>query len=128
MAISGLGALSSFGSQQYDFTNMTNAQLKNAAETLGSEGKISASEEQEMVGEANGMFEYTPGSTETAEQYLNDSTQHNFLSYFSGALSTAQTSGISAQTTDLLQNVVSVMEEYQANNSSDNPQGISTQA
>ena len=111
--ISNLSGLSSLGAQ-YDFTSMTNAQLKSIALQLGSEGKISTNVQQEMIAEAYGCNEYTPGSTETADQHLNDPTKQDFLSYYTGCLQTAENWNISPKTTELMQDVVNSMEQNQS--------------
>jgi len=109
-----LSSLSSLGSQ-YDFTNMTNLQLKNAAVELKSEGKISTNDEMEMVGTAYGCEVCrADGNNPSADQVLNDPTKHNFASYYQGSLKTAEDDNISPQTTELLQEVVNTMQQYQS--------------
>lgn len=112
MSAINFSGLSSLGNQ-YDFTSMTNLQLKNAALELGKEGKITTDEQSELVGAAEGMYVYTPGDTRTADQVLNDPTAHNFADYFAGCLKTSESAGISQKTTDLLQSVVDSMQQYQ---------------
>lgn len=107
-----LSGLSSPGNQ-YDFTSMTNLQLKNTALELGQEGKITQNEQDEMLGAAEGMFTYTEGDTRTADQVLNDPTAHNFADYFAGCLKTSESAGISQKTTDLLQGIVDSIKQYQ---------------
>jgi hypothetical protein len=80
MGGAGIGsALASAGSQ-YDFTKMTNQQFFNAVNTLGSEGKISQNDTANLSAIAQGIDSVPiSGPSPTAQQFLADPTQHNFI-------------------------------------------------
>lgn len=85
MGVAGVGsALSSLGSQ-YDFTKLTNKQLYDAANQLGSEGKISQEDAAQLLGIAQGIDSVPiSGQNKTTQQILADPTQHNFIKEIQG--------------------------------------------
>jgi len=79
MGAAGIGSALSVGSQ-YDFTKMTNQQLFDAVQTLGSEGKISQTDESQLSFIAQGVDSVPMnGPSLSASQIVSDSTQHNFI-------------------------------------------------
>ena len=80
---------------QYDFTNMTNAQLLDAAHELGSEGKISPTDESQLVGIASGV-DYVPisGFRPSVSDYLQDPAKTNFITYIENHLAWDQSTGM----------------------------------
>jgi hypothetical protein len=80
MGVAGIGSSLGSVAMQYDFTKMTNKQLFNAVETLGSEGKISQTDASQLSFIAQGV-DYTPisGPGQSVAQILSDPTQHNFI-------------------------------------------------
>lgn len=85
MGVAGIGsALSSLGSQ-YDFTKMTNQQLFDAANQLGSEGKISQTEAANLSWIAQGVDSVPiSGPSHSVQQILAEPTQHNFIKELQG--------------------------------------------
>ena len=80
---------------QYDFTNMTNAQLLDAAHELGSQGEISTLDESQLVGIASGA-DYVPisGPGPSVSDYLQDPAKTNFIAYMNERLAWDQSTGM----------------------------------
>jgi hypothetical protein len=94
---SGLGTVAGVSGTTYDFTNMTNSQAIAAAQTLGSEGKISAAAEMKIYMTASGWdhisINPTTGASDPAAQatwvadHLSSTTPSNFEDTFKGFIS-----------------------------------------
>jgi hypothetical protein len=91
---SGLGSVTGTSGTTYDFANMTNSQAISAAQTLGSEGKISASAELRLTMFASGADNLcvnpTTGAYDPVAQAnmvdarLSSTTPSNFEDTFKG--------------------------------------------
>jgi len=91
---SGLGSVTGTSGTTYDFANMTNSQAISAAQTLGSEGKISASAELRLTMFASGADNLCVNSTTGAydpvaqanmvDARLSSTTPSNFEDTFKG--------------------------------------------
>jgi hypothetical protein len=93
-ATSGLGSVTGASGTTYDFTNMTNSQAIAAANTLGSEGKISGAAQMQIYRFASGWdnicINPTTGAYDPAAQasmiagHLSSTTPSNFEDTFKG--------------------------------------------
>ena len=80
---------------QYDFTNMTNVQLLDAAHQLASQGKISTRDESLLVGIASGVDSIPiSGSRPSVSDYLQDPATTNFMAYMKERLAWDQSTGM----------------------------------
>lgn len=122
--LSGLGSLGS----QYDFTNMTNAQLASAAESLGAQGKISSGDALSLRGIASGVDTVAINHNgPTANQTLNDPTKHNFIQYLQEGVNW-ETSTHNAKAADYLTGIMNDLQRFQSNIPAETGSSISTTA
>lgn len=100
---------------QYDFTNMTNAELLRAAKSLHKEGKISDRSEAELIGVASGV-DYAEidrsSHTDGVAKSLADTTQKDFLAYLQHAYQgSAATPG--SKGSEIYLNALNELSKYQ---------------
>jgi len=116
MGVAGIG--SSLGSiaMQYDFTKMTNRQLFNAVETLGSEGKISQTDASQLSAIAQGVHSTPVDQSQVVSvaQILNDPTEHNFIADLEDQ-STSMHSTSGSVGTAMVDSMLKDLQVYQGN-------------
>jgi hypothetical protein len=121
---SGLGSVTGTSGTTYDFANMTNSQAISAAQTLGSEGKISASAELRLTMFASGADNLcvnpTTGAYDPVAQAnmvdarLSSTTPSNFEDTFKGFIA-YDNSYNNTQEAALDTEVLQDMEKYSSN-------------
>jgi len=82
VSIAGIGSATGSLGTTYNFTSTTNQQFLTAVEQLGSEGKISQTDQGQLTAIAQGV-DYTPidrADVQSEQQIMSDPTKHNFLS------------------------------------------------
>jgi hypothetical protein len=129
MGIAGLGTSLGSIAMQYDFTKMTNRQLFNAAQALGSEGKISQTDASQLSAIAQGV-DSTPvdrSQVVSVAQILNDPTQHDFVTHLEDTSASMHSTPGSVGTA-MVDSMLKDLQAYQANTIADTGKSISIQA
>jgi hypothetical protein len=115
---------------QYDFTKMTSAELRSAAKSLQSEGKISIKAEAELIGVASGV-DVAPtnrsnvAGEDSVAKSLADPTQKNFLSYLEQAYQW-QSSQPGTKGSELYLDVLNQLRKYPSSSTAEAGQYLST--
>jgi hypothetical protein len=129
MGVAGLGTSLGSIAMQYDFTKMTNRQLFNAVQTLGSEGKISQTDASQLSAIAQGV-DSTPvdrSQVVSVAQILNDPTQHDFVAHLEDTSASMRSTPGSVGMA-LVDSMLKDLQTYQANAVADTGKSISIQA
>ena len=79
MSISGLGSVTGVFGTQYNFANMTNAQLLTATSALYANGSLTQSQAAQLSAKAQGVDNANPAKPQSVGQILSDPTQRNVL-------------------------------------------------
>ncbi len=79
MSISGLGSVTGVSGTQYNFTNMTNAQLLTATSALYASGSLTQSQAATLSAKAQGVDNANPTNPQSVGQILSDPTKRNVL-------------------------------------------------
>jgi hypothetical protein len=114
MGLSGIAGIGSSLGTDYDFTKMTNAQLLNAANKLGSEGKISELDASQLAFIAQGVDSVPiSGPSPSVSQILSDPTQQNFVDELQNIVSSMNSQPGSVGT-GMYESMLKDLQTYQA--------------